>query len=732
MGGRRGQPRLPRGDTLVEGSSLTALRSYDVLLATDCRSPGDSTASVAEEVRAQFRGGYRTGLLHLPSATPRVPRSFAPRIREVLESGAAELVLPGDRVEAKLLLARHPEGFIDPPTDLRRLTTEHVVVAVDTIAESPKTAPYDVRHIHHTIHRLTGATASWAPVSPRAREAITAYDGDVPIVRDDWVDVIDGAEWQLKRDGFVADRPVIGRHGHDHVGEWPRHKREIMSAYPDDPRYVVRILGGTKSPVRVLGRLPPNWECHPPGTLPVPEFLTGIDFLVYFPHPRKARALSRSVLEGLAAGAVTLVPRSMEPVFGQASIYCDPADVLDYVDELYGDWEKYSARSQVGIEAVRSRFSYDTHVARIHRLIGAPSASVPSPAPPPLRERGTLVIDLTRGDELDHIVSSVVRAAVTDGGPRVVALPAARAAELDGRVPPETFPRVMNELRTDRRRWYLQHRVASLVRTHKPARVLVVDDGHVGAHDVLALAQSASTDIWHIQPVGPSAPVGDVVAENVAAILPRTWGISRMIPRVAHGELGAPVASDADVLARLGSALRRRSERVVTRLRRWLLGRLKSAAQATDVVLFEIDDAEAVLPVHTVGSRADPATLPVTLVIVTGDYGDADRAVRAIVERLQVTGTFRVALLAPPEWEPVASAAGLTIETLLPQSTWAALYGTGWEPYLRQRIHDVCQSLGPATVVHTEGTFNRSDDSTAMLGILESARVLRRVDRETP
>jgi hypothetical protein len=723
----------PRGDTLVEGSSLTAARSYDVLLATDCRFLGDSTSSVAEEIRAQARAGYRTGLLHVPSRSPGRPRPFRPEIRNVLEAGAAELVLPGDRVESALLVVRHPAVLADPPVGLPKLTTDRVVVAADAAIDARRKAvPYDVRRIQHTIHRLTGVTASWAPVGPGTRAALAAYGGDVPILPDDWVDVIDGAEWQVKRDGFATDRPVIGRRGHDQPSEWPRHRRDLIAAYPDDPRYAVRVLGGTDTPAQLLGRLPANWQSHPAESMPVHDFLAAIDFLVYFRHPKAAAPVSRSVLEGLAAGTVAIVPPSLEPVFGDVCLYGEPSDVLGHVDQLYGDWDSYSARSQAGVEAVQHRFGHDTHVARINGLIGAPSTAAPSPAPPPPRERGTLVVDLTRGDGLDDVVSSVVRAAVNDGGPRVVVLPAARAAELDGRVPAETFPRVLTELPTAARRAYLQRRIAGLVRTHRPARVLVVDDGHAAARDVLALTHGADTEIWHIQPIGPSAPVGDVVAEHVAAVLPREWGISRMTPRATPATRGPRAKGDGDLLARLGRALRRRSDKLAARLRRWMLSRLKVAAHATELVLFEIDDADAVLPVSAGRTHPQASTLPVTLIVVTGDYGDAHRAVRAIVERQQVTGTFRAALLAPPDWEPVASAAGLTVETLLPQSTWAALYGAGWEPYLRQRIHESCQSLGPATVVHTEGAFNRSDDSPVLLDIMESARVRRRMGREAP
>src|SRR5699024_5997803 len=65
----------------------------DILLATDLRFPGGNNASVVEEVRAQGRAGYRTALLHLPSPVQRSQRAFAPRIRNLVETGQARLIL---------------------------------------------------------------------------------------------------------------------------------------------------------------------------------------------------------------------------------------------------------------------------------------------------------------------------------------------------------------------------------------------------------------------------------------------------------------------------------------------------------------------------------------------------------------------------------------------------------------------------------------------------------------
>jgi hypothetical protein len=319
---------------------LTTEKTYDVLVATDCRFPGGNTSSVVEEIRAQDRAGYRTGLLHLPSPTLDRPRPFASKIRGVLERGEAELVLSADRVNARLLLARHPSIFNELPRKLPDLHVEQVVLAVNNAAvDARRSTPfYDVYHVQQQIKELTGQIATWAPISPHIREELKELGRGVPILPADWENVIDVDEWHVPRTGFVSNRPVIGRHSRGHWSKWPDRKRELLAAYPDNDGYEVRILGGVDAPVRTLGRLPANWTSYPFNSMPPRDFLAGIDFLVYFHHPGLVEAFGRVVLEALATGTVPIVPPGMKSVFGDVCLYGEPRDVRGYIDTLYQDW----------------------------------------------------------------------------------------------------------------------------------------------------------------------------------------------------------------------------------------------------------------------------------------------------------------------------------------------------------------------------------------------------------
>src|SRR5699024_6573408 len=121
------------------------------------RFPGGNNASVVEEVSAQDRAGYRTALLHLPSPVQRSDRAFAPRIRNLVETGQAQLVLR-ETVRANLLVIRHPTVLMDLPDELPQIDADHVLIVANQVpVDGRARAPYyDVVGCDHAARRLTG------------------------------------------------------------------------------------------------------------------------------------------------------------------------------------------------------------------------------------------------------------------------------------------------------------------------------------------------------------------------------------------------------------------------------------------------------------------------------------------------------------------------------------------------------------------------------------------------
>ena len=703
-----------------KGTRVASADTFDVLVATDCRFPAGSTASVVDEIRAQARAGYRTGLLHLPSPLVGPHRSFAPPLRQILDDGAAALVTGLDNVTAKLLLVRHPSVFDEPPADLPKISAERALVVANAVPYGPGKyeQAYDLDRVAEEVERTVGVAPTWAPISPIVRDELAPLAAGRPMLPTDWEPVIDVSEWRVDRTGFVSDRPVLGRHTADDWTKWPGRRRQLLAAYPDDPQYEVRILGGTSTPAAVLGYQPWNWSGLPFGAVPPQRFLAGLDFFVYFHHRKFTEPFGRAVLEALATGAVAIVPPALEPIFGDACRYAQPSDVQQCVDELYASWDAYAAQSRAGVELVAKRFGVETHVERLAGLIGEPAEPVREAAPAP--PRGTLIVDLTRGEKIDSVVSSTVRATVGAGGPRIVALPAARAAELTARVAVETFPRVLDEMPAADSRRYLHDRLANIIRAHAPARVIIVDDGHGAARELFSDLDRVTADLWLVSG-GSTGRLDDDVAIEVTSILPSGWAIGPL-PRPSAPVAGTAAQVGTDLAARTLRRLRRWASGVNASIRRRLLGWLRTDAQRAGLMLVELEDADHMLLVHSGASQSNGGRLPVALVVVVDVYSDPPEGVRAIVERQLVAGTFRTALLVPPEWEPAAAASGLTVETYIPEQEWTLLYGSGWPAYFRRRVHEACQAFAAATVVFADRLVSGEEATAAVLDVLEAAR----------
>lgn len=384
------------------------VRRFDIVMITDARLPGGTTASLAEEVRAQAAAGYRTALLQIDSPLVRRERPMSPRLRACLERGEMELLLGDEPVEADLVMLRNPTvaGSIDPAAVPevragRRLMVANQAPAVPFIPEDgeqgpsdPKPLDYEPYEVANRLESWFGGPVDWVPVGPLVRADLDAVAPDLQQLPADWFNVIDVASWRQPRQGALHRIPVIGRHSSDHPLKWPATRDETLQVYPAGDDVEVQVLGGERRVMELFeGRLPQNWLVHPFGALPPERFLAGIDVYVYYHHPELSVAFARSILEALASGAPTVLPPHFEVLFEEAATYAAPADAMEQVRALHGDRSRYRAAADGASQFVAERFSHAAHVQRLTPLAeptGAPRTVTPTatasgPEPPEAR-----------------------------------------------------------------------------------------------------------------------------------------------------------------------------------------------------------------------------------------------------------------------------------------------------------------------------------------------------------
>ncbi|NED94084.1 glycosyl transferase [Phytoactinopolyspora alkaliphila] len=374
---------------LAKGS-VSMVADYDVLMVSDLRLPGGTTASMAEEIRAHSAAGYRTALLHVNSSLTGKALGFSGHLVRLIEAGLADLVLPGDRVHARHALVRQPivaHGMTDPQ---RGLTVDGVsVIANHPVRDAAQVEQYDPVAVTENMVAYFGHKPVWRPIGPVVRQQLLEYAtrSQIKLADTDWRNLIDVAAWSRDRSGGVGPVPVLGRHSRPHPAKWPRKAADILAAYPDAEDFRVRILGGAEPAYKVLGRIPRRWLVEPFGARHPADFLAEIDFFVYYHHPSWVEAFGRNIIEALASGAVAILPEHFRETYGDAAVYAQPAEVRSVVARLAADPDAYAEQSTRGREYVASRHGFQMHVDRLAAEIGEPVTSWAAGTPAPSRTR---------------------------------------------------------------------------------------------------------------------------------------------------------------------------------------------------------------------------------------------------------------------------------------------------------------------------------------------------------
>lgn len=365
-------------------------RDVDVILVSDLRFPGGTSHSVAAEVEALHRVGYRVGLLHLNGPLVAKVSPVNPAIAALVRSGAADLLVGRAPVTARLVIFRHPGVLQAAAQQLPPITTDTAVILANSgPRDANGTTVYDVRLADQAARDHVGVEPLWGPIGPLVRAEIADAVPPGRLMEADWVNIIDVEAWAptIPRDNWAGDRPVIGRHSRPSRQKWPRDAATLKQVYPVDGSWEVRVLGGADPVERLLRRIPPSWQVVEFGELSPHTFLQGLDFFVYYHDPRWVEAFGRTILEALAAGVVAVLPPHFEPLFGPAAVYAEPAQVRAVVESLRSDRAAYAAQRDGARQLVRERFSYDAQVARVAALIGPPGEPADEPAPAPRRTR---------------------------------------------------------------------------------------------------------------------------------------------------------------------------------------------------------------------------------------------------------------------------------------------------------------------------------------------------------
>jgi UDP:flavonoid glycosyltransferase YjiC (YdhE family) len=232
-----------------------------------------------------------------------------------------------------------------------------------------------LRRTQLIAEEILNGQVAWAPVGPRVREQLQRSDSPPPLLDFDWHNVIDATTWSTHRKPPNHGPRSIGRHGRPDARKWPETREAILSIYPDDPRFLVRILGGGEFLKTIMGTYPQNWEVLPFNSIDPARFLQDLDAFVYYHHPKWIEAFGCAIAEAMASGLPCILPKHFADLFGEGALYAEADQAAHTALAICEDSNHYRRQSETAREFAIDRFGHDAHLRRVRSLIGEPRRS---------------------------------------------------------------------------------------------------------------------------------------------------------------------------------------------------------------------------------------------------------------------------------------------------------------------------------------------------------------------
>jgi hypothetical protein len=334
-----GVPDAPR--PVAVGDDQLARRSrHRLCLVFDPRFSGGTSSAVAAEIRA-LAGHFDLSVVALETRMFK-GRSVHPAVDAALGETGLALRWDPPVAHADTIVFHNPSCLrYDSAIAMRMSCARLFVVTHENFLRPGGSEGFDVAACLGMIEAATiGGRRLLAPVSRYNRGTVTAWlagrERDWEVAETDWLSILDLP--RLPPTDTPRDRR--GRHSRPGLEKFPP-LATMLAHFPDHAERNV-ILGGD---VLLLepGNIPAHWDVRRFGATEVAQFLSEIDFFIYFTNPRWRESFGRAVAEAIAAGKLVITDRGTADSFGDAVIASDGDDVDGIVASFAKDPAAYAA-----------------------------------------------------------------------------------------------------------------------------------------------------------------------------------------------------------------------------------------------------------------------------------------------------------------------------------------------------------------------------------------------------
>lgn len=274
-----------------------------------------------------------------------------------IEAALAELELSvtwdAPEISADVVILHNPLFLKQDGVFTPRIVARHLVVVThENLLRPNGNEGFDVAHCLGLIDRASLALRkSLAPISGHNRATVESWLKARPpsgwtVLGEDWFNICRFA--LIAPTETPADRR--GRHSRPGFEKFPR-LAEMEMCFP--PHAVSNVILGADHYLH--DRQPhPHWQMLPYRSMPVPDFLRLIDFMVYFTSPCWCESFGRVIAEAIAAGKVVISDIGTARTFGNGVIAARPQEVDEIIAGFVAVPDRYRdhvVRAQAGLAA---------------------------------------------------------------------------------------------------------------------------------------------------------------------------------------------------------------------------------------------------------------------------------------------------------------------------------------------------------------------------------------------
>ena len=326
----------------------------------DPRFPGGTSAAVARELplAADMADlsvyGLQTKMFRGQDA--------ATVLADTLDDLGLPLNWAPQTVQADVVVMHNPSCLkFDPTFDTRIVCHKLIVVTHENFVRPGGVEGFDVgRCLSHIDRNTVAVEKMLAPVSDHNRDCITGWFAGQSL--GPWT--VSDANWP-NICNFEAVAPTSaprdrrGRHSRAGLEKFPS-LADLDACFP--PHAEANVLLGA-DPLIEPARERPHWRVLPFQALPVADYLSEIDFMVYYTAPTWRESFGRVLAEASFAGKVVLTDADTGVSLGGGAVVVQPDEVDAAIARLCADPAAYAHAVHTAQRHLASHNSADAFCA---------------------------------------------------------------------------------------------------------------------------------------------------------------------------------------------------------------------------------------------------------------------------------------------------------------------------------------------------------------------------------